>query len=233
MKKIICFMLVLSSIIFGICASAFSDVDAESKEMIEYLTAYSIINGYEDGTFKPDNTITRAEFATIIVKAAMYDFIIPDENVFLDVEESHWAKTYISISQKLGIVNGTTETTFEPEANITNEQAVKMIVAALGYGEEANQKGGYPGGYMAVAQELGLTNGLALDGEAFATRRDVAKMIYNALFCKFYFLYEGENGIERSEAEQTLDELHAFAQEAEDLETDAPETGENSDADVG
>ncbi len=208
MKKFICSILIIIMALTSVFAYAYTDVDSNMEDTLNTLSKYSIINGYEDQSFKPYNNITRAEFAKIIIEASMYDFVEVSENKFQDVQNNHWAKHYISQAVRMGIVNGTSETTFEPEANITYEQAVKMVVAALGYNEEAVEKGGYPKGYLTVAEELGLLKGISFNNTDYSTRIDVAKLVHNSLFCEFYFLYENEGKLERSKAEQTLVELH-------------------------
>ena len=71
--------------------------------------------------------------------------------------------------------------TFSPDSPVTNEQAVKMIVCALGYGVKADRMGGFPFAYMKLADELEILKGLEVTGSAPALRDDVIKMIYNAL----------------------------------------------------
>ena len=82
------------------------------------------INGYPDGTFKPNNSITRAEFVTIFNK--VFGLTQTSDKTFNDTL-NHWAKNEIDIAVTNGVCQGTSDTTFEPNAPITREQAAKMI----------------------------------------------------------------------------------------------------------
>ncbi|CEO20648.1 S-layer homology domain-containing protein [Paraclostridium sordellii] len=82
------------------------------------------INGYPDGTFRPENSITRAEFVKILNKT--FNLRNGSGVVFNDTL-GHWAKNEIDIAVTNGVCRGTSDTTFEPDAPITREQAAKMI----------------------------------------------------------------------------------------------------------
>lgn len=212
MKKIITVVVAILLCAYT-TAFAYNDIyDVDVKNAVETLSTFNIINGYDDGSFKPNNNITRAEFAKIITIAMRLENIIPtEEEIFEDVEDEAWYKNYIYVSKTAGIINGTSNTTFEPNSNITYEQAIKMIVASLGYNKEAQENGGYPNGYLTMANNLGITSNISFENNKFATREDVALMVYNALNSKFYYIvFDGES-IERMEADITLYELHKNA----------------------
>lgn len=98
-----------------------------AEDSIKALIAAGAIEGYPDGTFKPDKTITRAEFATILVKAFALE---PQRGkVFADTEQ-HWARESIATAAYYGIVNGYDASTFGPDDIITREQLAVMIVKA-------------------------------------------------------------------------------------------------------
>ena len=208
MKKFICIL--FCSILFHTSCFAFNDINvADLKVTIDDLVSFGIISGYEDGSFRPDNNITRAEFSKMIVCATGYNYFeCKIDSSFVDVNHSHWSKDYIYISKRLGIVNGISDTTFEPESNITYEQAIKMIICSLGYGELAIEKGGYPNGYMQVAFDLGILEGLDFVQVNFATRKDIALIINKALDIKYNYMYEFENKIYIDESPLTLREMH-------------------------
>lgn len=94
---------------------------------IRKLVDLNVISGYPDGSFKPDDNITRAEFATLLVKA----FKLAPQNgkVFLDTA-GHWAENNISTAALSGIVNGYEDGSFGPDDLITREQMAVMIVKA-------------------------------------------------------------------------------------------------------
>lgn len=211
MKKILSFILV-EVICFSVMdIFAFSDVkDQALQDSIAALSRFDIINGYEDGSFKPKANITRAEFAKIICKTFLLETTATIGDEFSDVSEEHWARDYIYTAKRLGIINGTSSTTFNPDDNITYEQAIKMVVASMGYSEEAEVKGGYPDGYIMVADELALLNKFDYAPNEFATRENIAFMIESTLFAPFYFLSEAEGMIVREKAADTLYKIHFF-----------------------
>lgn len=94
---------------------------------IKILINASAIAGYPDNSFKPDNNITRAEFATVLVKA----FKLQPQNgkVFADTA-NHWAKEYIATANANKIINGYSDTLFGPDDFITREQMAVMIINA-------------------------------------------------------------------------------------------------------
>ena len=144
------------------------------------LNNLGLINGYPDGTFKPDNTITRAEFAAIVSRA----FKLEDKPVtteFTDVPSDHWATGNIGAAYAAGIINGYGDGTFGPEDPIKEEQAVKMVVAALGYNDDAVAKGGYPMGYIQIGNEKYISRGLNVHTGEEATRGLVAQIMFYAL----------------------------------------------------
>lgn len=104
-----------------------------AEKTIKNLIDKNIINGYPDGTFKPNNNITRAEFVKIIVNAFKLQ---SDKKIdFKDVENS-WAKSYIETAAGLGIVNGYNENSFGPNNNITREEMAKIIAKVLKLSEK-------------------------------------------------------------------------------------------------
>ncbi|OPX86464.1 MAG: S-layer protein precursor [Pelotomaculum sp. PtaB.Bin104] len=94
---------------------------------INQLVAGGVISGYPDGSFKPNNTITRAEFATVLVKA--FQLTVRDGKIFADTA-GHWARDYIAAAADSGVVNGYDVNTFGPDDLITREQMAVMIVKA-------------------------------------------------------------------------------------------------------
>jgi len=103
-----------------------------------------------------------------------------DSEIFSDVSVDMDAYSAIELVSQKNIMVGNGMGEFEPDGNITVEQAIKVMVSMLGYSTQAGRKGGYPGGYHSVATELGLVKGLKSFSE-YATRKDVATLLYNAL----------------------------------------------------
>lgn len=167
-------------------AFAFSDVEKGSsiETAVDKLSGLGIIAGFEDGTFRPDDTITRAQMAAIICRTFGLEEKAKKnmgETAFPDVPADHWASGYINAAQEAGIINGYEDGTFRPEEKVLFEQAVKMVVYALGYDFAAKDSGGYPLGYIAAASKLGSLKGVAQPLGAPASRGTVATIIYNSL----------------------------------------------------
>ena len=166
--------------------AAYSDVTAGTKvsEAVDILSGLNILTGFEDGTFKPEETVTRAQMAAIICRMLGYEDQAKSSmgsTVFNDVAADHWASGYINVAQAQQIINGYGDGNYGPEDLVTYEQAVKMIVSALGYDLAANAKGGYPTGYLAIASAEGITksaNGKVGDA---AARGTIAVLVYNSL----------------------------------------------------
>lgn len=179
MKKLLALMLSVA-MVFTMGTSVFAYTDVEEgtyvSEAVTVLSNLGILDGYEDGSFKPEATVTRAEMAKIVCETLGYDNMGTSKTLFDDVSPKHWAGGYISTAYGLGIINGYGNGKFGPEDTVTYEQAVKMVVCALGYEPMAANKGGWPAGYTSVAASIGLTKGMSS-----SARGDIAVLIYNAL----------------------------------------------------
>ncbi len=174
-------------------AVTFPDVaeDYGYRNAIYSLVQKGIINGIqqEDGTFifKPDATITRAEFAKMITVALAGNVTLTEKtDKFPDVADSHWANTYIAYAVKAGIINGRDDGTFRPENPVTYGEAIKMLVCAKGYGSLYTQTAGQPWyfGYIKIANDINLTKSAQALGDAEAPRGMVAQLIYNMDYTK-------------------------------------------------
>ena len=166
--------------------AAYSDVTAGTvvSEAVDILSNLNILTGFEDGTFRPDETVTRAQMAAIICRTLGYEDQAQSSmgsTVFNDVAADHWASGYVNVAQAQQIINGYGDGNYGPEDLVTYEQAVKMIVSALGYDLAAASKGGYPTGYLAIASAKGITkNANGRVGDA-AARGTIAVLVYNSL----------------------------------------------------
>ena len=107
----------------------FGDIkNSPNKAAIEALAAREIINGMNEAEFRPDATMTRAQYATIVVKALG---LMPQANgKFKDVAANAWYAAYVGTANAYGIVNGRSDTEFDPEGTITRQEAAVMTVRA-------------------------------------------------------------------------------------------------------
>jgi len=94
-----------------------------AKAKIERAVSLGFINGYPDGTFKPDKSVTRAEFVAILLSSAKITGEIPKNYSFPDVSSKHWASKPIYKAVELGWISGFPDGTFKPEQMVTPEQS--------------------------------------------------------------------------------------------------------------
>ena len=192
MKKIKLFPLVLSLLlIFNFikvgAKTAFSDVPESGlfSDAVSYLSGRGIISGYEDGTFRPYGQLTRAEAATIIVRAG--NLPVSDiKSTYSDVPNNHWARKYIMSATRSQIISGMGDGTFSPDTPVTYNQIIKMIVCLMDLEGYASDRGGWPSGYLRAALDAEVFDteiyrALQTRGNDNAVRGDVAIFVYNSV----------------------------------------------------
>lgn len=175
MKKIIGIILAMA-ISFTLIPNVFAYSDVSNREDITLLSDLGIIDGFENGTFRENEILTRAEMAKIMCKLLDLNIGNADRQIYNDVPLTHWAIDYINAISNLNIINGYGDGNYGPEDTVTYEQAIKMIVCALGYEYPATAQGGWPSGYMSVANSIGI-----LKNVVSSKRGDIATLVYNAL----------------------------------------------------
>ena len=168
-----------------------TDIDANTTvgKSVTELVKLGIINGYEDGTFRADNTITRGEVAKIIITFLKQEGVAFDTvpSGFSDVDDAgHWAKKYIKLAADQKIVNGYEDGTFRADNPVKYTEIVKMLVCTLGYGKIAEDRtsagSAWYSGYMAIAAEKSILSGASVNNvEDNASRGTVAILVYNCL----------------------------------------------------
>lgn len=159
--------------------------DTKYAEAAELLGALGIMVGdAESGAFRPDDAILRSEMAKVAVYSIGLEDIVKSSNgttKFPDVPSDHWATGAINVADQQGLVIGDSEGTFRPDDNVTFEEAVTIIVRALGYEPAAQDKGGYPSGYMSIASQKQLLKGIDAVSAQPAKRGDIAQLVFNAM----------------------------------------------------
>lgn len=155
------------------------------EEAAEVLNALGIMVGdAEDGAFRPDDPILRSEMAKVAVYSVGLEDVATGSGYatrFPDVPAGHWATGAINVAEQQGLVIGDDVGTFRPDDNVLLQEAVTILVRALGYEPVAMQRGGYPAGYMAVASENQLLKGISAAGGNPAKRGDIAQLVFNGL----------------------------------------------------
>ncbi|MCK9479625.1 MAG: S-layer homology domain-containing protein [Firmicutes bacterium] len=165
----------------------FSDIVGTIYEKpAKFLSIIEVMNGYEDGTFRPENNVTRAETANLMVKMlGLKDAdIAAQEPSFSDVSENNLMKDSIETAKKLKIINGYSESVFEPDSYVSYEQVVKMIMCALGYEIQSESSGGYPLGYFVVANRIKILPNIKAAFSDFITRGDLALLVFESMQAK-------------------------------------------------
>lgn len=172
----------------GIVGSScdFNDVSQThaAYKQIDKMVKKGILYGYPDGNFYPEKNITRAEMAAIIYRVTNSGNIIDDnqENIFVDVDDEHWAKVYINAAYNNEIIVGDGNGRFRPEDNIKYEEAVKMIICALGQEEKVEHiRDDWAAGYLSYAEEKKITDGVKIEFDKIVDRENIAIMLYNGI----------------------------------------------------
>lgn len=111
-------------------SSTFNDVakDCWAANYIGYMQQFGIVTGYEDGSFRPDAPVTRAEFAAI---ASRFEKLTQGSASFTDVPDTHWAVRYINFAATRGWVTGYEDGTFKPEYSITRAEVAAVTCRLL------------------------------------------------------------------------------------------------------
>lgn len=183
---VLCAVLLCGTVFADVGGSPFPDVpeNADYAEAAATLAEFGIFEGDSTGNFNPNKTISRAEAAAVICRVMGVEEEAKQLTtaVFTDVPASHWAVGYVAKAAELGIIGGYGNGKFGPSDPVTYAQMVKMLVCAGGWAEEALAYGGWPNGYLQVADESGYTRGIAHSANDAIPRSSVAVLVYNTLF---------------------------------------------------
>ena len=167
--------------------AAFTDsADIKATEAVDMLTALGVIDGFEDGSFQPNGTVTRAQMAKMIYVArtgnSNADSYASTPTTFTDIT-GHWAAGYIKYCQANGIIAGKSATKFCPNDNVTGIEAAKMLLVTAGY--KADKEGlvgaAWANKTLGLAEENSLLDDVNTSLAAALPRQYAAQIIYNAL----------------------------------------------------
>ncbi len=192
MRKVLSFVLVLS-LVLGSFSMAFAANEAQAslsdiagnanEEAITVNFNLKIIDGMGDGTFAPDQQVTRAQFAAMITRA----LAIPESalagyktSTFKDTAGYGWAVPYLAFCQSKGILVGDGAGNVMPGRTVSANEAITMVLRAIGYtNNSAALVGVWPANYVSLAQNNNLYKDVAT--ATGVTRANAAQIIYNAL----------------------------------------------------
>ena len=181
-KYLISVILILSFIPFAPAYAQTTQV-IDITETVEYqkLVAFGIISP-EDG-FEYYTTVPRGLFMSYVMKCALgYDEFseqIKTDNPYSDVTDGIDGYKEILFANHMGIISSASE--FRPDDDITIQEAAKIFVSILGYGELAEKKGGYPSGYMSVSNDLNIFKGTVPTQDGYLTAEGFVKALLNVL----------------------------------------------------
>lgn len=102
-----------------------------AEGFIKGLVAKGYISGFPDGTFKPEDPITRAQYAAVISRAFELPRKQPAAN-FVDVPQSFWAFPFIQEANQMGFISGFPDNSFRPNQNLTRVQAIVSLIGGMG-----------------------------------------------------------------------------------------------------
>lgn len=192
-------------------SASFTDVPETSEHYaaILWLEGRSVIQGYEDGTFKPDQEVTRAEALKIVLLGSGIE--VPEvlgfeETYYSDISLTDWFTKYVVKATDMGIVKGYDDGTFKPDQTINLAEALKIIMQTNALTAETPTENPYVdvpfsdwyAGYAALAKTKYL---MVADGEGkihpekAMTRGDLAEIIYRLSYISENFLEEFPIGL--------------------------------------
>lgn len=153
--------------------------EAPKTDIWQILSTMGVMTYNDFGDFEPNRTLTRAQLAKILVTASAYkgEASVSRTSPFGDVSYQHWAAPYIKVAQKYGIMKGYSDGTFRPEKTVTLEETLSAVLGLLGY----TPKGAYPYAQYALAEDLGLLDGVTAQLGETLTRDQTAQIMYQAL----------------------------------------------------
>ncbi len=231
-KKVLSFVMALAMAftVFAGAVNGVSYTDSEQfrtdagRDATEILTSLGVIHGFPDGTFRPGQSVTRAELAKmiyIIKTGDAQDSPFYDEadmsKIFYDVYSGHWASKYINFCYLNGIIAGYGDGTFRPEQAVSMTEAAKMILVALGY--KADVEGlegkGYDKNTLRLAQKNGLLKNLNGTMQTASDRENAVIMLQNGLFADTV-MYVGGVAVPRTTTMSSQDTI-TLAEEGFDL----------------
>ena len=187
LKKILALVLAFACAFTMFAGAAFTDQsDIKATDAVNMLSALGVINGYDDGSYKPDATVTRAEMAKMIFVVRnnkIDDSAYKNNSTKLTDVNNHWAAGYIKFCESQGIIAGKGNNKFDPDATVTGVEAAKMLLVVSGYDA---QKAGLTGSawqtnVLKYAGAAGILDGVNSALESGLPRQYAAQMIYNAL----------------------------------------------------
>jgi len=189
LKHLVCFVIAASLFLTTPIQASRPIVAPESRGDIVGHTheeALSILNQMNIMTtpaewrgMRPDDYLTRVSFAVTLTNL-LGGVRAPSAHILADIDEWHWAGQSINALHAMEVIRGNEDTNFNPDEFILYEQAIAMLLRAMGYSPQASARGGFPVGYIMTANMLGFARNFAELGQPL-TRAMAAQLFYSAL----------------------------------------------------
>lgn len=162
-----------------VSAALEENIPPKVKKLMTVLKQFNIIPDYYDYNLPLTYEVPRADFAASVARMMGKTEYAGSLVYFYDVPKNYWAFNEISNLTEMGIIDGREDKTFSPGEPIAKSAAYKIILCAMGYRSSAEQSGGYPNGYLSLANRIKLSDGVSA-GET-VTMNDMLNILYNAL----------------------------------------------------
>ena len=183
MKKRILSLLLTAVVLLGSAPAAFAASEVSDSVIEQVVRAAGIMVGDASGNMNLDKTVTRAEYAKMLVAASTYkDKVsgVSNSSPFSDVPYTHWAAGYIKTAVAQGWLTGYLDGSYKPDNTVTLEEAATGALKLLGYTTE-DFSGSYPYGQLALYESLGLDTKVTASQGTAMTRRNMMYLFYNLL----------------------------------------------------
>lgn len=185
MKKLLS-LLLAAVVLLGSSPAALAASGASDSVIEEVIRATGIMSGDADGNMNLTNTVTRAEYAKMLVAASTYKDKVSgasNSSPFSDVPYTHWAAGYIKTAVAQGWLTGYLDGTYRPNNTVTLEEAATGVLKLLGY-TATDFSGSYPYGQLALYESLELDANITASQGTAMTRRNMMYLFYNLLNTK-------------------------------------------------
>ena len=173
-------LLAIPFLAMGVAHAAFSDTWGHPNQTaIEYVQSEGIVEGYPDGTYKPDQTINRAEFTKIIVGATSGPQYAHTTSCFSDIPSDQWFTPYVCFAKEHGIIEGYPDGLFRPANTINLAEAAKIVVESFEIPpvETSSQQPWFLQ-YLLALQSVRAMPGNVTGPDMALTRGQMAEIIY-------------------------------------------------------
>jgi len=180
-NKIYC-LLIVFLILFQVTALAEDSDQKIQQQSANAMVRLGLLKGYGNGDLGLERKITRAEFATVIIRMMGYEknpIKVSSKISFKDLTKKHWSYSAVRMAASLGYIKGYSNKTFKPSNNITYAEAITIMVRVLGYGDKLSGK--WPDNFINKAKALGILKNLDVSVNTPITRGNISILVTNSL----------------------------------------------------